>query len=63
MKRIFIAIKVTPEEFFLKMISALKTGLRDENIKWTDQDNIHLTLVFLGDTDDGMIKVQGIRRI
>jgi RNA 2',3'-cyclic 3'-phosphodiesterase len=57
MKRIFIAVKVEVGEILLRMISSLKTGLKGENIKWTNQDNIHITLAFLGDTEEGKIKV------
>jgi len=52
MRRIFIAIKVVPEETLINMISNLKSGLIDDAIKWTSIDNIHVTLVFLGDTED-----------
>lgn len=59
MKRIFIAIKVDPEQELLRMISSLKALLGDENIRWVDIANIHLTLVFLGDTEEKKIKVLG----
>jgi 2'-5' RNA ligase len=56
MKRIFIAVKVNPEETFLKMISFFKSVLFNENIKWINPENIHITLAFLGDTDEELIK-------
>jgi RNA 2',3'-cyclic 3'-phosphodiesterase len=56
MKRIFIAVKVNPEETFLKMISYFKSVLNSENIKWINPENIHITLAFLGDTEDELIK-------
>ncbi len=56
MKRIFIALKVEAGNTLLKMISALKSGLKNDSIKWTSPDNIHITLAFLGDTDEKMIK-------
>jgi 2'-5' RNA ligase len=52
MKRIFIALKVEAGESLLNMISALKSGLIKDTIRWTTIDNIHITLVFLGDTED-----------
>jgi 2'-5' RNA ligase len=55
MKRIFIAVKIEPGEILLKMISSFKTGLSNENIKWTNTDNIHITLSFLGDTEESQI--------
>jgi 2'-5' RNA ligase len=56
MKRIFIALKVEAGETLLKMISSLKSGLSKDIIKWTSPDNIHITLAFLGDTEEKMIK-------
>ena len=57
MKRIFIAVKIGPDEVFRKVISTFKFGLKDENINWINPENIHLTLAFLGDTEEGKIKV------
>ncbi|MCX6254086.1 MAG: RNA 2',3'-cyclic phosphodiesterase [Bacteroidia bacterium] len=57
MKRIFIALKVEAEESLLKMISSLKSGLSNESIKWTNPNNIHITLAFLGDTEEERIKI------
>jgi 2'-5' RNA ligase len=56
MKRVFIAVKIDPDDLFTKIISSLKSGLKDENIKWTESGNIHITLSFLGDTDEKRIK-------
>lgn len=39
----------------MEMISAFKTGLITEPVKWTDPSNIHITLVFLGNTDEERI--------
>ncbi len=55
MKRLFIAIKAEPEGDLLKMFSSLKSLLGTENIKWVDPVNIHLTLAFLGDTEEKRI--------
>ena len=56
MKRIFIALKVEAGETLKSMISSLRKGLSTERIKWTEIENIHITLVFLGDTENNMIK-------
>src|SRR5664280_262717 len=55
MKRLFIALKVEPGEPLLTMISSFKSGLNMDSIKWTNPGNIHITLAFLGDTDEKMI--------
>jgi RNA 2',3'-cyclic 3'-phosphodiesterase len=57
MKRIFIAIKVNPEGELLRMFSSLKAAFGAENIKWVDPANLHLTLEFLGDTEEKRIRV------
>ena len=57
MKRIFIALKVEAEEPLLMMISSLKSGLSKDIVKWTSPDNIHITLAFLGDTEENMIEL------
>ena len=55
MKRIFIAIKVESGPQLSYMISYFKTGLKGENIKWINNENIHVTLLFLGDTNEDKI--------
>lgn len=60
MKRIFIAIKVDAGETLQKIISSLQTELCNETIKWVSRDNIHITLAFLGDTDEERVKLIGI---
>jgi 2'-5' RNA ligase len=56
MKRLFIAVKIVPEGDLLRMISSVKASLGDESIKWVDPGNIHITLAFLGDTEEKKIK-------
>jgi 2'-5' RNA ligase len=60
MKRIFIALKVEPGDSLLRMLTSLKSLPGNEKIKWVDPGNIHLTLAFLGDTEDDRIKVAAI---
>jgi 2'-5' RNA ligase len=55
MKRIFIALKVEEGATLLEMFSALKSALKNDIIKWTSIDNIHITLAFLGDTQESLI--------
>jgi 2'-5' RNA ligase len=57
MKRVFIAVKVNPDAGLLRMIPALKSALAKENIRWVDPVNLHITIAFLGDTEDGKIKI------
>jgi 2'-5' RNA ligase len=58
-KRIFIALKVKPGETLLKIVASFKSQLSNESIKWTNPENIHITLAFLGDTEEKMIKKIG----
>jgi len=55
MKRLFIAVKTEPDGNLLSIFSSLKAALGAENIKWVDPENLHLTLAFLGDTDEKRI--------
>ncbi|MDD2205655.1 MAG: RNA 2',3'-cyclic phosphodiesterase [Bacteroidales bacterium] len=55
MKRLFIAIKIKPEEPFIMMFNHIQKFLYNEKISWTDINNTHLTLKFLGDTDEKKI--------
>ena len=56
MMRIFIAVKINADDTLITMMSDLKAGLKEEKIKWTDSENLHITLAFLGDTEEDMIK-------
>lgn len=49
-KRLFIAVKIKPSEEFLDVFYELKETLYDEKIKWVEEQNIHITLKFLGKT-------------
>jgi RNA 2',3'-cyclic 3'-phosphodiesterase len=56
MKRTFIAIKVSVGKDFRSSIDLLKGGLAKERIRWTDVHNMHVTLAFIGDTNEEAIK-------
>lgn len=60
MKRIFIAIKTEPGETLLRIHSSLKSVLGAERITWTDPANIHLTLAFLGETEEELIRAVSV---
>lgn len=57
MKRIFIGIKVTPDENFLRIFSSMKSEFSNESVKWMDADNVHITIAFLGNTDEARLPV------
>jgi len=56
MKRIFVAIRINPEIALMNMISSIQAGLSKESIKWTEPENLHITLAFPGDTEESVIK-------
>jgi RNA 2',3'-cyclic 3'-phosphodiesterase len=55
MKRLFIAFKINKSPQLLEVFNTFKNELIGEKIKWVDPDHLHLTLTFLGDTDEKLI--------
>jgi 2'-5' RNA ligase len=55
MKRTFVAIKVHPGEKMLEILDWFKHHLALEKIKWVDPAVMHITIAFLGDTDERII--------
>jgi 2'-5' RNA ligase len=61
MKRTFIAIRINAGTELLKLFSNLKSELGSDSVKWVSADQIHVTLAFLGDTNNETIRqVSGI---
>ena len=54
-KRLFIAVKVKFDHDTLKAYHYIQSQLEGEKIKWVDPHNVHMTIKFLGDTDEGLI--------
>jgi RNA 2',3'-cyclic 3'-phosphodiesterase len=54
-KRLFIAIHINNSESLLEHLNKAKLCLGAERIKWVEPENLHLTLTFLGDTDEQFI--------
>jgi RNA 2',3'-cyclic 3'-phosphodiesterase len=59
MKRIFIGVKIDPGETLMNMITYFREGLNGERIKWTESGNFHITIAFLGDTEEDKVKAVG----
>jgi 2'-5' RNA ligase len=55
MKRLFLAIPLSPETEFLALLHKLRSELYYERINWVKLQNMHLTLKFLGPTADEKI--------
>lgn len=55
MKRLFIAVPVTPEPELSEAIRVFKSELASEQINWVSPENLHFTLQFLGDTYENQI--------
>ncbi len=56
MKRLFIAINVSPDGTLLKAYGDLQLRCSKGKIKWVDTRLFHLTLKFLGETSDSDLK-------
>ncbi len=52
MKRLFVAIKIKPGHLLTNVYRKIKDDLNADSIKWVNEDNLHITLKFLGDTPD-----------
>lgn len=57
MKRLFVAIKLIPDENLLKIYYSLKQALHYDKIRWVDPGNFHLTLKFLGNTSEDKVNI------
>jgi RNA 2',3'-cyclic 3'-phosphodiesterase len=55
MKRLFVAIEVEPNDAFIDFYNALSGSLKHESIKWVEIFNFHITLKFLGETEEDVI--------
>ena len=55
MKRLFAAIKTEPDLVFLQKYGELRAALRHESIKWVQEQSVHVTLHFFGETDEQRI--------
>lgn len=65
MKRTFIAMDIPSSNEIKECLKTMSGRLNNEKIKWTDPDNLHLTLKFLGDTKEDLISdiSEKLRRI
>lgn len=54
-KRIFLAIKINPEPELLDLFDLLRDELADEQIKWVDEEQLHITLKFFGESSASTI--------
>ena len=56
-KKLFIAIKINPSIELYNIISDIKNTFKYEKINWVDKENTHLTLRFLGKTEEDKISI------
>jgi RNA 2',3'-cyclic 3'-phosphodiesterase len=57
MKRLFVAIKISPKKRTLEKYFTLKQALNYNKIKWVEPDKLHITIKFLGDTYEDSIPI------
>jgi RNA 2',3'-cyclic 3'-phosphodiesterase len=61
MKRLFAAVKINPDKAFMDRLHRLESQLKHEKIKWVEDQNIHITLKFFGETEEE--RIPGISRV
>ncbi|NOU46190.1 MAG: RNA 2',3'-cyclic phosphodiesterase [Bacteroidales bacterium] len=54
MKRLFVAIPIKPDPALIKLVDSLKSGLRYDKISWVNTAQLHLTLKFIGETNESI---------
>lgn len=55
MKRTFVAIKIPISKKTKELLNGFKINLKDERIKWVEDYNLHVTIFFLGNTEESKI--------
>jgi 2'-5' RNA ligase len=55
MKRTFIAFDIKPSETVIGVYDTVRSRLRNGRISWIDQDKLHVTVKFIGDTEEILI--------
>lgn len=55
MKRMFIGLKVEPDYSIFHLYQELQDTLKDPSFHWINPDNLHLTLRFLGNTEENQL--------
>lgn len=58
LKRTFIAIRMVPDQIFLSEYDFLRKELNHENIRWIKEENLHITITFIGD-----ISIKDIKKV
>jgi len=63
--RTFVAIKIILKRELEEALFHLRSEMKEENIKWADMNNLHVTLFFLGDTPELQINQisSGLKRV
>lgn len=56
MKRTFFAIDIQFDAILSGVLADIRNQLKEDKIKWTPSDQLHLTLKFLGDTPENSIQ-------
>jgi 2'-5' RNA ligase len=56
MKRTFIAISIKAGKNLEDVLTHLRSELKRDSVRWVDPGNMHLTLAFLGDTQEDIIE-------
>ncbi len=54
-KRLFVGVKIVPSNQLISIHHKLQLKLKDDGVKWIYLDNLHLTIKFLGKTNNQLL--------
>lgn len=54
-KRLFIGVKVIASQHLFNVYNEIKQNMINDKVKWVEPSNMHLTLTFLGNTEEHLI--------
>ncbi|MEI8202123.1 MAG: RNA 2',3'-cyclic phosphodiesterase [Bacteroidota bacterium] len=55
-RRLFIAVEIPTDSMLIEHVATLQKLTRNDKIKWVELHNLHITLRFIGETPESLLK-------